>query len=225
LQEASAFDTLRRTWQMAWRESDPGNGPSRLALERPETHLAASRRLLAEGNMADALRTAEQAAALAKRDGSATVPLLAGLSQVLMDLGNLDSALAQARLALSLENGNPALHLRIAQILRKAARTAEAEAAFRAVLDLDPGNGPANRHLGLLLFQRGRAEESLPFMAKAIAADAEDHGLLHLQALALSKAGHVEDALQSIRRAIARDAGNAGYQSALQRLLKLQSRK
>lgn len=225
LQEAAAFDALRETWQMAWRDGDPGDGPSRLAFERPETHLAISRRLLAEGKTADALRAAEQAAALASRNGSATVPLLAALSQVLMELGGLDSALAQARLALSLDNGNPALHLRVAQILNRTGQTAEAEAAYRAVLDLDPGHGPANRQLGLLLFQLGQAEESLAFIAKAIAAQAGDHGLLHLQALALAKAGHVEDALRAIRRAIALDTGNAGYQSALQRLLKLQSRK
>lgn len=212
------FDAAGLAWEQDWRRQDPGDGPSRLALLRPETHMAIAHRRAAQGMTAEALAAAREAAALARTHGISSLPTQLGLSQLFMQCSALDEALVQTELALAHIPRNSHVHYRLGQIHALMGNGAAAEAAFRNSLTLDPDNSKAAERLGLLLFQTNRAASALPLIRQAVAASPEDHRLHHLMALALTKTGQTAAAIDSLRRALALDSGNAVYGAALRRL-------
>lgn len=109
------------------------------------------------------------------------------LSQVYVDAGQWDDAVALYQTAIAADPDNAALLNDLAVLYDDWGQEEVAEAHYRRALAADPAHGPAYVNLGTLLAEQGRNEEAVSVLQEGVeqAADEEDRdeAQLYLQEL------------------------------------------
>jgi tetratricopeptide (TPR) repeat protein len=134
------------------------------------------------------------------------------LSNAQLRLGHLNEAIANARLALTLETSqNPAeLHCTLGVALVAAGRRDEAAAHFADALRSDPDRSEAHFNLASILAEQGRWREAVDHYRAVLRQDA-DNVMAHFElACALAEAGEADAARaeeREVERLVAADPG------------------
>ncbi len=146
------------------------------------------------------------------------VPALAyfGLGQELENKGKLDKALANYRIAYSLNPRNNDYLGMIGVILAKKGRHDEALAIFTKIRDQEPDNPVAHLHVGRVLLSSKRLDAAIAALKKAEKLDPNGRDVMLLLAIANLRKGDRSKAAEYYARYLA--AGNAPYPDLAARL-------
>ncbi len=117
--------------------------------------------------------------------------------------GRMADAIAEYRVALSIDRTNPGIHFNLANALLATGRLDEAIAEYRAAVSGAPAFAEAHNNLGNALVQSGRIEEAIAEFKAALRIRpnyAEAHNDLANAFLRLP--GHLNDAIEECRAAL-----------------------
>jgi type IV pilus assembly protein PilF len=89
------------------------------------------------------------------------------LGEAYMQRGDLKTALAKLKQALSYDDNYVPAHTVLAVLYERIGEYANAEHQYRRVLDLEPKSGAANNNFGAFLCRTGKVEESLRYFERA----------------------------------------------------------
>jgi tetratricopeptide (TPR) repeat protein len=117
-------------------------------------------------------------------------------------LGDLDAALRLLRQALKSARGNAAVHLNLADVLRRRGEHADALSHYKKALKLNPTYVAAQINLGLLYLDMQRFDDVLAEMDKALKLDTCNVEALHNRGNALRAQKRYGEAIESYSRAI-----------------------
>ena len=157
LEDAGYFDAARSQWVRKWEKESPGQEPSRVALDQPETQLKFSLAAQARGDVENAFKHARKAAALAPEQ----VIYQVHLAKLLVRNQQFPEAVDLLRAALSIDPAHAGgMHL-LVDALRRAGRQSEALETLRKALESRPDDQALTLQLGQLLTETGAYEAAV----------------------------------------------------------------
>ena len=155
-----------------------------------------ARRLISQGNLAQAVPLLQKAAA--ENPGNAEYPHLLG--RALWATGDREGALASYGQAARLDPG--AYRLEFAQALETMGRVDEAAAQLEAALVAQPGTTIVQEGLSRIYYNKGEFAKAVPLL-ESVAARTKDPVVMQQLAFAAEKAGDPERAISTYREVLA----------------------
>ena len=138
------------------------------------------------------------AIAITNNNGGAHNNLAVALEQQ----GRYAEALAEYRVAESLDSGSYKIHYNLGNLFNKMGEFDEALAQYREALELNPKAPPAHDNLGMLLVKLGRFDEAMSQYEQAARLDPDDPRPYYLMGKVLLKQGRDAEALDKFREAL-----------------------
>ena len=185
-----------------------------------EKELQDGRNLLAQGDVAGAVRLLAQAVADAPGDATARY----AYAQALWQAGDKEQAMAQYREAARLSPKTLVYRADLAKALASAGRNAEAIEEFEAAVAIEPGPGSLQA-LANLYSAAGNAPKALDALRRA-ASVAPNSAVIHQDlAHALEKAGNTSQAIEAYRKVLELNPKAANSRGLLADLLFREDRK
>ena len=185
---------------------------------------AFTRRAVSSGPMSSYRRSLLDAAATSYRDaiqlGAAERAEWAhvGLGQALLELSEVEGAIAALQVALLLSPTNAHVLSTLSSALRRAGRLEAAYAAAAAAVLADPTSAAAHNNCGLLLVALGRQAAALDAFVAGLRVDAEDTELLVNTGVSAAELGHTATAVALFTKAIERAPGHVAARRNLELL-------
>ncbi|MBV8664944.1 MAG: sulfotransferase [Burkholderiaceae bacterium] len=146
----------------------------------------------------DALIALKKAAEFLPNDAEAH----SNLALALLDLGQLDAAVASCRRALLINPNFAVAHNNLGNALRDLRQLDAAEASCRRALEIDPNLAVAHHGLGVVLRNQGRSLEAEASCRRALEIDPDLHGAITFMAELQADQGRFTEAEALFRRAI-----------------------
>jgi tetratricopeptide (TPR) repeat protein len=175
----------------------PSPGPSPAAVgRRTDANAEEGRRLLARGQVEEAIRLLETAAAENPENGEYRQLL----GRARWASGDREGAVTEYAQAASIDPA--AYRLGYAQSLEMVGRLDEATTEFEAVMEAQPESAIAQEGLGRLYYRRGEYAKALPLL-ESVARQTRDLVILNQVAYAAEKAGDRERAIATYRDVLA----------------------
>ncbi len=127
------------------------------------------------------------------------------LAEALLELGRSDEALEHLALALKIDEQNPELHFRYAELLRRQNRTDEALPHYERAIELFPAFAAARAGLVVALapsLESGNFEKAIPELEQAIERRPRNSDLHFRLAMLYAKAGKNSEAVTHFREVL-----------------------
>lgn len=149
-------------------------------------------------NYQEALQWFERAA----RAAPGRADILGNQAKALLELGELEHALALCQKALSLDASRFEVHKVLGSVYMVQRQWQEAETAFRRSLQLKPDFAPAWNNLGNVLRRQDRGQEAMEAYRKALQLQPDNPDVLSNMGKVCRALGHMAEASRCFNRAL-----------------------
>ena len=126
----------------------------------------------------------------------------ANLGTAYLQQGRWVQAVQELEKALSIEPGNPQVHLNLGTALSRAGRLPEALEAFAETVRLKPDFPEAHYSLGLARARSGRPRQAIEAFRQAVQLTPEDADFHYNLGVAHNELGQLEEAVEAFRQAV-----------------------
>ncbi|MCE9563685.1 MAG: tetratricopeptide repeat protein [Planctomycetes bacterium] len=155
---------------------------------------------------------------------AATAQLHGGLSQVLVELGQRDTALFHCEESLRLQPDHPTALTHLGHVLGVLGRRDEARSALQRALQLAPAQALTHQRLGQLLMEEGKFAEAIAAFSQATRLEPDNATFHSSLANAYYENGRDEDAIARYRLVIQLQPQHAEAHNSLGYILQDQSK-
>lgn len=149
----------------------------------------------------------------------ANVAILNSLTQVLAEMGKLETALRRVKPALAARPDEPAFLNLEAKILANLGRDEEAKHNLERALDVDPDNAATLEMLGVYADREGERERALEYFDRAAKADETNSDYAYRAAQQTLILRRTDETVKRLRKVIALSPGHVGANNDLAWLL------